>query len=80
MPLSLKTMEVQVKGDHSNKRFRTVQVSTAIETLCSGDCGHSRNILVEVCRRGAPSQTLTLLKTKNVLQLTLFERDLILLP
>ena len=26
MPLSLKTMEVQIKGDQWNKRFRTVQV------------------------------------------------------
>ena len=26
MPLSLKTMEVQIKGDHWNKRLRTVQV------------------------------------------------------
>ena len=26
MRLSLKTMEVQIKGDHWNKRFRTVQV------------------------------------------------------
>ena len=26
MPLSLKTVEVQIKGDQENKRFRTVQV------------------------------------------------------
>ena len=26
MPLSLKTMEVQIKGDQWNKMFRTVQV------------------------------------------------------
>ena len=26
MPLSLKTVEVQIKGDHLKKRFRTVQV------------------------------------------------------
>ena len=26
MPLSLKTMEVQIEGDQRNKRFRTVQV------------------------------------------------------
>ena len=26
MPLSLKTMEVQIKGDQWNKSFRTVQV------------------------------------------------------
>ena len=26
MPLSLKTMEVQIKGDQWNKRFRMVQV------------------------------------------------------
>ena len=26
MPLSLKTMEVQIKGDHWNKRFSTVRV------------------------------------------------------
>ena len=26
MPLSLKTMEVQIKGDHWNKRFRMVRV------------------------------------------------------
>ena len=26
MPLSMKTMEVQIKGDQWNKRFRTMQV------------------------------------------------------
>ena len=26
MPLSLKTMEVKIKGDRRNKRFRTVKV------------------------------------------------------
>ena len=33
MPLSLKTMEVQIKGDHWNKRFITVQVYWENKTI-----------------------------------------------
>ena len=33
MPLSLKTMEVQIKGDHWNKRFRTVLVCWKNKTM-----------------------------------------------
>ena len=33
MPLSLKTMEVQIQGDQWNKRFRTVQVYWSIALM-----------------------------------------------
>ena len=33
MPLSLKTMEVEIKGDHWNKRFRAVQVYWENKTI-----------------------------------------------
>ena len=36
MPLSLKTMEMQIKGDQWNKRFRTVQVYCLFLLIKSG--------------------------------------------
>ena len=33
MPLSLETMEVQIKGDQWNKRFRTVQVYWKVQRV-----------------------------------------------
>ena len=41
MPLSLKTMEVQIKGDQSNKRFRMVQVYWNMLEKTSGWIGLS---------------------------------------
>ena len=47
MPLSLKTMEVQIKRDQRNKRFRTVQVYCEIrlQKLLLGDCNLCRSVI-----------------------------------
>ena len=57
MPLSLKTIEMQIKGDQWNKRFRTVQVllkhcptqknsDKIIQPYLSNDSGKTENIVM----------------------------------
>ena len=64
MPLSMKTMEVQIKGDQWNKRFRTMQF------YCKGEAhkmsgmergGGGRELESKLCNWGGRVSSLALI-------------------